>query len=377
MELIMVTLLIVDDDKNFLLSLAEGLKSYDPNFNVLTAGNGQEALRQMKLAPIDLMITDLKMPEMDGFELCAHMVSYYPHIPVIVMTAFATSDMEDNLMNMGTFVFLEKPLDFNVLMGKIKEGLDVRSHYYLKVLSICSFLQVMEIEKKTCTVSVRSQGKIGYLYFLNGALIDGEAGESEGEDAVSEIVKWEAAEVELESQSQRIPRKIGPPLNYIIKNELSRITQASYKTGDIDSTDNPGDHEKKSKFKETHMDISKLNQAMEVLKEELGEGLIGSGIVTRSDGKTIIDFNSHPKAGALFSQITKYLIRVLKECNMPPIGKYYFIHLADDRGIVAIPLGEYEWRIMVDFKKVTLGLLLNVILPKIMNAFEDASVVGK
>jgi hypothetical protein len=63
----------------------------------------------------------------------------------------------------------------------------------------------------------------------------------------------------------------------------------------------------------------------------------------------------------------------LKECNMPPMGKYYLIHLADDTVIIAIPLGEFEWRIMVDLKKVTLGLLLNVILPKIMDAFKDAS----
>lgn len=365
----MANVLIVDDDKNFLLSLVDGLKAYDQKYEVLTAGNGKEAIKVLENNSVDLMITDLKMPEMDGFQLLAHMVPNYPHIPAIVITAFATKEMEETLMNMGTFTFLEKPLDFNVMVEKINEGLDVRSHYFTKVLSLCSFLRMIEMERKTCTVCIRSHGRMGYLYFLNGQLIDGETGGINGESAVKEIVKWEAAEVELDGFTrEKESRQIDVPLNFIVNEEIARISQV---TQYIEDKEDSGDD--KSGQKETAMNIEKLNQAMESLKEDLGDGLLGSGIVTRKDRKTIVDFNSNPKAGALFTQITGYLIRVLKECNMPPLGKYYFIHLADDTGIIAIPLGDYEWRISINLKTVTLGLLLNVTLPKIFNAFQEAA----
>lgn len=365
----MTNVLIVDDDKNFLLSLVDGLKAYDQKYEVLTAGNGKEAIEVLEKNSVDLMITDLKMPEMDGFQLLAHMVPNYPHIPAIVITAFATKEMEETLMNMGTFTFLEKPLDFNVMVEKINEGLDVRSHYFTKVLSLCSFLRMIEMERKSCTVCIRSSGRMGYLYFQSGQLIGGETGEINGETAVREIVKWEAAEVELDGLAQgRVKLKSNTPLNFIVNEEIARISQVTHYVdeGDAAGKDQPG-------RKETVMNIEKLNQAMESLKSDLGDGLLGSGIVTRKDRKTIVDFNSNPKAGALFTQITGYLVRVLKECNMPPLGKYYFIHLADDTGIIAVPLGDYEWRISIDLKQVTLGLLLNVTLPKIFNAFQEAA----
>ncbi|MCP5103526.1 MAG: response regulator [bacterium] len=354
----MASILIVDDDKNFLLSLADGLKAFEKKFNVLTAENGQDAVDLMRTQKIDLMITDLKMPVMDGFELLAHMVPNYPHIPVIVMTAFATREMEENLVNMGTFQFLEKPLDFNVLVEKIQEGLEVRSHYFTKVLSLHSFLRMVEMEARTCTIAIRSQDKLGYLYFLDGVLIDGEAGTLKGEEAVREIIQWQAAEVELDGHCNEENRKIDKPLNFIIKEAVDRITKAT---------------RSETEAKENTMNIAKLERAMDILKEDLENGLLGSGIVDRVSRRTIVDFNSNPRAGVLFSQITKYLIKILEDCNMPPLGKYYLVHLADDSMIVAIPLGDYEWRIIIDLKKVTLGMLLNVTLPKIIDAFMAAA----
>lgn len=170
----MTNVLIVDDDNNFLLSVADGLRAHTEDFDVLTAANGLEALKILDSQKIDLLVTDVKMPEMDGLELLAHMVSNHPNVPVIIMTAFATREMEDRATNMGTFKFLEKPLDFHMLLEKIHEGLDVVAHYFTRVISLLSFLQAVEREGKTCTIAVRSKGEIGHLYFLNGMLIDGE-----------------------------------------------------------------------------------------------------------------------------------------------------------------------------------------------------------
>jgi DNA-binding NtrC family response regulator len=120
--------LIVDDEEPLLLSVAEGLSIYKKYFNLLTATNGMEAVKLLKSAPvIDLVITDLSMPKMDGFELLAYMNRNYPKIKVIMMTAFGTPKIEEIVQNMGLFRYLEKPLDINVLADNIFDALAIKT----------------------------------------------------------------------------------------------------------------------------------------------------------------------------------------------------------------------------------------------------------
>ncbi|MBU4033185.1 MAG: response regulator, partial [Proteobacteria bacterium] len=65
----MKKVLVVDDDHGFLLSLQDMCRERVDTFQIVTAGNGKEALTVLSSQPIDLVVTDLKMPEMDGFEL--------------------------------------------------------------------------------------------------------------------------------------------------------------------------------------------------------------------------------------------------------------------------------------------------------------------
>jgi YesN/AraC family two-component response regulator len=118
--------LIVDDEEPFVLSLADGLSSYKKYFNVRTAPNGAEAVKILKLSPIDLVITDLSMPKMDGFELLAYMSRNYPKIPVILMTAYGTRKIEEIVGNMGIFRYLEKPLDVDTVADNIIDALGIK-----------------------------------------------------------------------------------------------------------------------------------------------------------------------------------------------------------------------------------------------------------
>ncbi len=118
--------LIVDDEEPFVLSLADGLSMYKKYFNVRTAPNGAEAVKILKLSPVDLVITDLSMPKMDGFELLAYMNRNYPKIPVILMTAYGTPKIEEIVSNMGIFRYLEKPLDINAVADNIVDALGIK-----------------------------------------------------------------------------------------------------------------------------------------------------------------------------------------------------------------------------------------------------------
>ncbi len=224
----MKNILIVDDEKVFLQSVSEGLSMYAADFNVLTAENGKKALEVLKRVKIDLVVTDLKMPEMDGFELLTHINNNYPGIPVIVITAFGTSEIGDRVAKLGAIEYLEKPLGFNELAEKIFEGLAAGSKGYIRGITLPSFLQLLEMEQKTCTLTVRLDNKTGNIYFFKGKLINAEAVGKQGEPAIYEMLNWDNPEIEIVTGCQKRKKVINTSLSHLLmegfrlKDEASR-----------------------------------------------------------------------------------------------------------------------------------------------------------
>lgn len=212
----MKKVLIVDDDESFLHSLIEGFKAYEDTFTITTAGDGLEAVAALKEHDISLLITDLNMPRMDGFELVAHLSNNFPEIPVIVMTAFGTPEMEENLHNIGNFQYIEKPIDFSVLVKKVLTGLDGASRGYITGVSLSSFLQLLELDKKSCTLSIHAGTKKGTLYFRDGNLLDATTRDLQGSEAAFAIVGWKNVEIGIENNCSLTQEKIKESLGFIL-----------------------------------------------------------------------------------------------------------------------------------------------------------------
>lgn len=212
----MKTVLLVDDEKLFLSSLTEGLSAYRDEFTVATAGNGQQALEVLDSQAVDMVVTDLKMPVMDGFQLLANMMYRHPLVPVIVMTAFGTPDIEDRLRDFGNFGYLEKPIDFQNLADKVRNGLAQNATGHIKGITLFSFLQLLEMEKKTCTLKIKSRGRAGVLYLDGGELVNAICDGIEGEEAAQEIVCWEETEIEIVNIIKKLVRRINKPLPNIL-----------------------------------------------------------------------------------------------------------------------------------------------------------------
>lgn len=224
----MKNVLIVDDEKVFLLSLSDGLKSYSDEFNVLIAFNGKEAVKILNSTKIDLVVTDLKMPEMDGFQLLAYLTRHFPNIPTIVMTAFGTPDMEEKLLHVGATQYMEKPLDFDVLADNIHQNVardDSQGH--IKGFTLGTFLQFLEMEEKTCTLTVTSNERIGNLYFLEGELINAKTETSEGEQAAFEIIGWDETEIEINYSCKNKTKTITSPLSFVLMESCKIKDEAS------------------------------------------------------------------------------------------------------------------------------------------------------
>lgn len=194
----MKNILITDDEKSFLVSLKEGLGGGKGAYRILTAEHGEQAIDQMENEHVDLLITDLRMPVMDGYELLAWVSTHRPELPVIVMTAFGDSELEAKLEQYNTFRCLEKPLDFAMLRAIVKTALADSTVSNIHGVSLSTFLQLMSFEKKSCTLIIRSEERTGNLYLKNGELINADYEDTEGMEAATEILGWDNTEIEMD-----------------------------------------------------------------------------------------------------------------------------------------------------------------------------------
>ena len=119
------TILIVEDNNEIRHYLSSGLAEL---FNILEAGNGEEALEKLKGNEVDIIVTDVMMPVMDGIKLCKNVKQNIPtcHIPVIMLSA--KSEIKDQMegLQMGADDYIPKPFSLSILTTKIQNMMRTR-----------------------------------------------------------------------------------------------------------------------------------------------------------------------------------------------------------------------------------------------------------
>lgn len=115
----MIDVLLIDDEKHFLRDLAEGLRIQSNKLNVITARDGSTALEMLNTVFVDVVVTDLNMPGMDGYELMKRLHQQHPSISVIVMSAYTRASVDQRLQGMRLAEYIEKPLD----LGRVAEAI--------------------------------------------------------------------------------------------------------------------------------------------------------------------------------------------------------------------------------------------------------------
>ena len=115
-------LLLVDDDPGLLKLL--GMRLVSEGYRVLTAESGPEALRTLSRDKVDLVVSDLRMDEMDGLQLFSEIQKVQPGMPVIILTAHGSIPDAVAATQQGVFSFLTKPVDKDALYKAIDDALE-------------------------------------------------------------------------------------------------------------------------------------------------------------------------------------------------------------------------------------------------------------
>lgn len=118
--------LIVDDDKALLDALPQTLALRMSDVQVDTAASAQEALQQMQQQEYDAIISDIKMPGMDGIALVEHLQQCSPEIPALLITGHGERDLVVRALRAGAYDFLEKPVERDYLISSLQRALQTR-----------------------------------------------------------------------------------------------------------------------------------------------------------------------------------------------------------------------------------------------------------
>jgi CheY-like chemotaxis protein len=208
--------LIVDDSAEILKVLLATFKSYSHKFKTLAAKNGKEATQIISKQKIDLVVTDIQMPVMDGLELIAFIKARYPEMPIFVIAGALTPEVDEVVSGSDSMKFFSKPLSPKILAENVFEELVKNAGGEMHGVSIPSFLQLMEMEKRSCTLVIRDGENNGQLFLKKGIPVDAQTGELSGEAAACEIISWDKATVQVRGGRVHEENVIETPLMALI-----------------------------------------------------------------------------------------------------------------------------------------------------------------
>ena len=211
--------LIVDDDAQLLTIITDTLKKYRNKFELITAKDGLDAIKVMRKQPVSLVVTDIKMPNVNGLVLLAYMSKNFPTIPCIIMTGYGTPLLQKQLEEEALH-YLEKPFKVTDLARSIISilGQEEILGGTLNGVSVTGFLKLVEMEHITCLCEISSrESKKGYLLFDGGVLCNAYYRNIRGEEAALILLKMEDVKIKFRKPpKEKVSRKIETELSDLL-----------------------------------------------------------------------------------------------------------------------------------------------------------------
>ncbi len=192
--------LVVDDEPNVVKTCKRILEL--EGFAVEGATDGTKAIKLYRSEDFDLVVTDLKMPGMDGLKLLAAIREHNPRASVAILTAYGTKENVVEALQLGACEFLEKPLDAKTLVAAVRRILESNSGAVvqgnLRNLSLPNIIQINCAERNAALLRIRQGGREGKVFFAEGNVVHATLAKKTGADAVYELLTWEDGEFELQ-----------------------------------------------------------------------------------------------------------------------------------------------------------------------------------
>lgn len=238
------TILIVVKKTDFCTKLTQNLQYF--GYATLQCESGRQALERVNSNHPDFILAELEISDMDGIELCwmVRETSQAPLVPFILLADSIADEIRINGLRSGVDAFLLKSAPIREIITHV-EALFKRVEQFqaqspAPVKSLCGFspdfsileiLQLLNISKKSGTLKIMGNEKMGRVGMLDGNLTWAEAGLYEGEDALAEIIQWDKVNFEFEKDLIFTKLNIHRPTMEVILGCTTALDEKNNTTG--------------------------------------------------------------------------------------------------------------------------------------------------
>lgn len=207
-------LLLVDADPRSVRVLEVSLKK--AGYSVTTASDGADALAKIPYSTPDLVLTDTKLPRVDGYELVRRLKENPEHsnIPVVFLTSQKSIEDKIRGLELGVEDYLTKPIFVRELLARVTLLLARRTHERmatsipasartrlsgsLEDMGVVDLIQTFEVSRKSGLARISDGSREALIYFRDGKVVDAELGRLAGEEAVYRALIWSSGNFEVE-----------------------------------------------------------------------------------------------------------------------------------------------------------------------------------
>lgn len=207
-------ILILDDEQDILEIYQEILARLPSQPEIHTADNGPRALALLESEPFSLLLVDLRMPQMDGFQVLAIVRRKFPTIRVVVITAAEDEQFRARAYGMGVDLYVEKPktgkevINFVDCVESLLESETQGGFRGVQSKTLVDIIQLECLTQASAILKVTSAAGEGRIWIQKGEIIDASTGDLLGKEAFLEMLSWKAGNFEILPSELPRPRTI-------------------------------------------------------------------------------------------------------------------------------------------------------------------------
>ncbi len=230
-------LLVVDDEEELLWSVSQRLRKERPRLAVATATSGHAALAMLEQDHFDVLVADLRMPAMSGMDLVLAARTKRPQLPVVVMTAYPSSDVVQTIRESGAIEFLEKPFEFTQFVGAVERALErgrVGFSGAILVQTLPDVIQLYALSNATGALDVSRGDRTGTIWFDRGAIPHAVTRDKAGAEAFYDIMTWQGGSFSMRPGAVAPKRSIVVPWMELVMEACRLADEGSISRADHD-----------------------------------------------------------------------------------------------------------------------------------------------
>lgn len=207
-------LLVVDHDPSMRQILAGLLRSQCGFFDVSSAGSLQEVLQIISEGPVSLIVTGFNLAEIAGVHLIEKLIATAPEQKILYMTTPQRQQVRTKIKNHPSLIYFDQTQNLTLLTRRICSELSIDYGGQLRGVTLSSFLQLLELDGRSCVLQVAAKGKVGYLAIKDGELINAlyKPRSDDAKMAALQVLSWEDVTIEIDFSAKTISREIHDPL---------------------------------------------------------------------------------------------------------------------------------------------------------------------